>query len=305
MWRPALVSTALLVAGCQCGGGSTSASAGVSASASLPTAPPSEQSDAAPRFPEIRDVGAGRATAALRSALGGYGIEFDAGALAEACKIGRDGASIDDLEEAARALGLDVAQTLVPREHVLTGGARLLPAIAVLEGAIGARDFVLLMRADGDNVELMDPRDGSVRRPRVEISHRLHLHEMRVSAAAFRDTARSDSFAAALRDRMGALGLPGAASASWVERATAAPGYHGLAALDAALRRAEGDPPRDAGGALEAAFGCAVDKRCPPGESDPPARFWSVQPGDDAGSADAEVMMRGTVLLAVTGRSKR
>jgi Peptidase C39 family len=305
VWRPALVSTAILLAGCQCGGGSTSASGGPAASASAAPAPAPERADAAPRFPEVRDVGAGRATAALRSALGGYGIEFDAAALAQACKVGQDGASIDDLEEAARARGLDVTQTLVPPEHVLTGGARLLPAIAVLEGAIGARDFVLLVRVDGDKVEVMDPRDGLGRRPRVEISHRLHPHEMRVSATAFRETVRSDSFAAALRDRMAALGLQAAASTSWVERAGAAPGYRGLAALDAALRRAEGDPPRDAGAALEAALACAVDRRCASGEAEPAARFWSVRPTDDAGPADAEVTMRGTVLLSIAGRAQR
>jgi hypothetical protein len=167
----------------------------------------------------------------------------------------------------------------------------------------GGRDFVLLARVDGDRVEVMDPREGTARRPRAEVARRLHVHEMNVTKAAFAETARSDAFAAALRDRMTSLGVAPAAAPSWLARAAAAPGYRGLAALDASLRRAEGDPPRDAGASLEATFACAVDHRCAPGESEPPARFWSVRPVEEPTDPNAEVAMRGTVVLAIAGRS--
>src|SRR5262245_60569288 len=93
------------VAGCQkCGGQSTAADAAPAAEASA--APSASAAKGVAEFPEVRDTGRGRATAALRAALGAHGIAYDAAELERACKVDDDGASIDDLEDAAIKYGL-------------------------------------------------------------------------------------------------------------------------------------------------------------------------------------------------------
>jgi Peptidase C39 family len=307
--RIARIAWITLVAACGCSRGGDHAAATAAASGDAPAASaiPSAASDGAPRpVPEVRDAGPGRATAALRALLTAYGLPFDEPEVARACKVGADGASIDDLEEAAQKFGLDATQTLLPPEHVLAPGAKVLPAIAVLEGARGARDFVVLWRLDGAKVEVMDPRAGRALRPRAEVLGRLHVLEMPVATELFRDAVRSEPFRAALADRMDGLGVARASAAALLGRAAAGDGVRGLAALDASLRKLEGDPPKDGAGAsaLEASFACAVERKCASPDDAPAERFWSARALATGKAEGAETRVRGTVVIAVAGLAK-
>jgi hypothetical protein len=57
--------------------------------------------------------------AALAALLGGFGLDGSFEELREACRTGRDGTSVDVLEEVAIEQGLDAEQVLVP-----TGGGQ-------------------------------------------------------------------------------------------------------------------------------------------------------------------------------------
>ena len=193
-----------------CGASSSASTSGAAPSASVEVASASSAAPSAaplPELPEVRDSGNGRATAALRAALQAYGIPFDAATLERECKVDDDGASIDDLEDVADKYGLDVAQLIVPREHVLMPDAKLLPAILILDGAEEAREFVLAWRLDGDRVEIMSPVDGRKWVDRAEVQQGLYLHEMPVPPEDWQETASSAEFRDALRGRLVALGV--------------------------------------------------------------------------------------------------
>ena len=98
--------------------------------------------------------------AALRSLLAGFGLEVSYGRLREACQTDVDGTSINALEATARALGMDVAQLMLPADHVAIPCATALPAIAVSRLPSGMPHFVVAWRRHGRWVQLMDPATG-------------------------------------------------------------------------------------------------------------------------------------------------
>jgi hypothetical protein len=297
---------ALGIVGCGSGGGGaapTSSSVGSSPapSASQAASTPAPAS-AAPDVPEVRDEGRGRATAALRAMLAAHGIAFDASAIERECKVGPGGASIDDLEDVARKQGLDATQMILPAEHVLLPDAKVLPAIVIVAGPDGKRAFTVAWRVEGARVRIMDPARGRAWVNRAELERRLHVHEMAVSADSFRSAAGSPAFLGALGARMATIGVDPARRKRLIERAAADPGVRGVGALDAAIRLLERDTSgaaHDGGGRLEAAFGCAFEERCD-GVRRPPEALWSVR-AKGAGAAE-QVVARGTVLLAISGR---
>ena len=61
--------------------------------------------------------------AALRSLLAGFGLRAGYGGLREACRTDVDGTSIEALEAAANALGLESVQVMLPADHVIAAGA--------------------------------------------------------------------------------------------------------------------------------------------------------------------------------------
>src|SRR6478752_5320756 len=70
--------------------------------------------------------------AALKTLLEGFGIPVSYGRLREACQTSVDGTSIDALEDAAVALGLEATQMMAPGDHLLLPQAQLLPALVVV-----------------------------------------------------------------------------------------------------------------------------------------------------------------------------
>jgi ATP-binding cassette subfamily B protein len=140
--------------------------------------------------------------AALASLLGGFGLEASYGRLREACQTSVDGTSIDTLEDVARQLGLDAEQVMVPVDHLMLGEGSVLPGIVVVRMAHGLTHFVVAWRRHGPLVQVMDPGTGrrwpSARRFREEI----HVHEMPVPAAGWREWAGSSAFTSALRRRL-------------------------------------------------------------------------------------------------------
>jgi predicted double-glycine peptidase len=254
--------------------------------------------------PEVRDTGDGRATAALRAVLQAYGIGFDADRLLKECNVDDEGASIDDLEDVAVKYGLEAGSVIVPVEHVLAGVRGMLPAIVVVDSADDEQDFVVAWRLEGNMVEVMDPREGRKWVGRGELSKVLHVHEMSMPADELREAMAAKAFGEALAVRMMALGAGDKGTSARVdERVAADPGWRALAALDASIRKLEGEPARPAQGQrLLATFACAFEKKCE-GTEPVPAALWWAQPAPNGPQGEAQVRVRGAVLLAIEGRS--
>ena len=298
----ALAALAALL-GCQrCSGGSGTGSGSPSAppSASAPVEAPSPGAEAEGDVPEVRDTGSGRATAALRAVLTAYGIPFDAASIERECKVDDDGASIDDIEDVAVKYGLEAGQIILPIEHVLLAEPSVLPAIVVVDGPDDTQDFVVAWRFDGDRVQVMSPVDGRAWVPRADLRKTLHVHEMTMPAEDVREAMGSVSFKGALSARMQALGVAKADAEALIERAAADPSYRGFGALDAAIRQLEADPSKGAG-TLAASFGCAFESHCE-GVTPIPAALWSAQAAPSGPQGEAQVDVRGAVVLAIAGK---
>src|SRR5687767_14436797 len=95
--------------------------------------------------------------AALRSLLGGYGVQCSYGRLREACQTEIDGTSIDQIETAAVHLGLDATQVMLPVDHLLDPEAQTLPAMVVVRNPDGATHFVVVWSRHGGWLQVMDP----------------------------------------------------------------------------------------------------------------------------------------------------
>jgi predicted double-glycine peptidase len=260
--------------------------------------------------PEVRDADEGRATAALRAVLRAYGISFDDAAILRECKVDDEGASIDDLEDVAVKYGLEAGSVIVPLEHVLLPEARMLPAVVVVDAPEEEQDFVVVWRLDGDRVQVMDPREGRSWVARADLQKRLHVHEMAMPLDEYREAMAQPAFGDAILARARALGVPAEVARSLLDKASADPGWRGLGALDAAIRRVAVAPAPDVGGdagaspaaLLPVTFACAFERRCEGTAPVAPA-LWSVQPAPNGPQGEAQVKVRGAVLLAVAGRA--
>src|SRR5947207_5590382 len=98
--------------------------------------------------------------ASLKSLLEGLGISVSYGRLREACQTDVDGTSIDTLEQIAVQLGLEAEQIMLPLDHFLLPGGAALPAIVVVQLAVGLTHFVVAWRRHGPLIQLMDPGVG-------------------------------------------------------------------------------------------------------------------------------------------------
>ncbi len=296
-----------LMLGCQrCSGGHpegavTSAAPSASVPSEAPSADASSPAAAEADVPEVRDTGSGRATAALRAVLKAYGIAFDAATIERECKVDDDGASIDDLEDVAVKYGLEAGQIILPAEHVLLAEPTVLPAILVVDGPDETQEFVVAWRFEGDRVQVMSPVDGRSWVPRADLQKTLHMHEQIMPADDLRAAMGSPSYRDALEARLLARGAARPDARALLDRAAAEPSYRGFGALDAAIRQLEADPAKGAG-TLAAAFGCAFEKQCE-GVSPIPAAMWSVQAAPtEPGSTEAQVKVRGAIVLAFGGK---
>jgi ABC-type bacteriocin/lantibiotic exporter with double-glycine peptidase domain len=145
--------------------------------------------------------------AALACLLRGFGVEADYGRLREACQTDVDGTSIDTLEDAAVALGLDARQVMLPADTLLDPESEALPAIVVMRLPNGFTHFVVAWRRHRGWVQVMDPAVGRrfVRARRFVAE--TYQHAMPVPADLWEGFARSDGFARVVSMRLRRLGL--------------------------------------------------------------------------------------------------
>jgi ATP-binding cassette subfamily B protein len=245
--------------------------------------------------------------AALKCLLEGFGIAVSYGRLREACQTDVDGTSIDTLEEVAVQLGLEAEQVMLPVDHVLLPEAQPLPAIAIVRLPSGVTHFVVAWRRHGRVVQLMDPATGRRWPTCRRFLHELYIHTMPFPAVAWREWAGSEACLGALRRRMAQVGLSGRTMTDLIEAALLDPGWRPLAALDAATRmvaavvRAGGlRRGRQAVRVLERYFERARDEPAGEGESIP-ADYWMVRPAPSGPADEAQVLLRGAVLVRVRG----
>ncbi len=240
--------------------------------------------------------------AALKALLDGHGLPVSYGRLREACQTGLDGTSLTVLEEIAGGLGLHVEQVMLPVDSLLEPGSGALPALVVVAQPDGSPHFVVVWRKVGPWVQLMDPATGrrwvSARRFLPEV----FVHEQAVPAADWGEWARTEEGLGVLRRRLARLGMRDAAAVC--AAAVAAPGWVGLAALDAAARlvdslTAEGGLRRGPAAARLLRTLSATGAADPDGPI--PAVYWSVRPvvGDD--DAEETLQLRGALMVRILG----
>jgi ATP-binding cassette subfamily B protein len=241
--------------------------------------------------------------AALTCLLEGFGVGASYGRIREACQTEVDGTSIDTLEQILVDLGFEAEQVVVPRDHVLLREVDLLPAIAIIQLPNGYTHFVVLWRAHGPLVQVMDPATGRRWQTREAFLRSLYAHTMEVPVAAWREWAGSDSFATAMRARLAQLGVGRARIDRFLEAAQGDEGWRTLASLDAAARMGAAlvTGGAVARGEAAASLVSALFDRARADDTAIPARFWSAREAPPA-EGEPQLTLRGAVLVHVTGR---
>jgi ABC-type bacteriocin/lantibiotic exporter with double-glycine peptidase domain len=249
--------------------------------------------------------------AALKCLLEGFGVSVSYGRLREACQTSVDGTSIDTLETLAQSLGLDAEQVMIPVDHLLRRQADALPALVVMRLPSGLTHFVVVWRAHGGWVQVMDPARGRRWVRAGSFLRDVYTHSLVLPADAFREWAGGESFTGPLAERMRALRIDD--GAALVARALADPGWSAIAGLDRAVRTVEelakagavgrGAEARRLVEALAVDDGAAKPPDNRPGAAGPPARSahataTAAAPAEDG---SAQVTVRGAVLLHVSG----
>ncbi len=250
--------------------------------------------------------------AALKCLLEGFGIAVSYGRLREACQTDVDGTSIDTLEDVAQQLGLQAQQVLAPVDHLLLPAANLLPALVVTVQPSGATHFVVVWRTVGRWIQVMDPATGRRWVSQARFAQEVYRHQLWLPAETWRTWAGSAGFCDPLRVRLRDLGLTETAITRLVEGALAESAWRPLAALDATTRlvtsviRARGVMRGAEATQLVEHFFAQAQQTSTTGPELIPAAFWSVQPlpasPDGATPAEALLLLRGAVLLHVSGR---
>jgi ABC-type bacteriocin/lantibiotic exporter with double-glycine peptidase domain len=235
--------------------------------------------------------------AALKCLLEGFGVGVSYGRLREACQTSVDGTSIDTIEALAQSLGLDAEQVMMPVDHLLLAESDALPAIVVVRLPSGLTHFVVVWRAHGGWVQVMDPGRGRRWVRRATFLRDVYKHSLAVPAAAFREWAGSEGFTAPLERRLRALGIDD--GRALVERALADPGWPAIAGLDRAVRAVE---ELAAAGAVSrgAEARRLVDALATAREAGASAHA-TASAAPPAADGSEQVTMRGAVLLRVSG----
>jgi ATP-binding cassette subfamily B protein len=199
------------------------------------------------------------------------------------------------METVANQLGLEAEQIMLPVDHLLLPEARALPAIVIVKLPNGLTHFVVVWRRFGSMLQVMDPAVGRRWLSCRQFAGEVYSHTMPVAAADWREFAVSEDFQVGLASRLSGLGIKEKERRRLTERVTRQDGWQELAALDAGTRllsslAAAGAPPakRQTVNLLE--------RLC----SQPdliPRHCWSVTP-----AANAQVLMRGAVLVRVKGK---
>jgi ATP-binding cassette subfamily B protein len=263
-----------------------------------------EQGESRRRFfvPEaIQTSGMDCGPATLKSLLSGYGIKVSYGRLREACHTSVDGTSIDTLEELTNMLGLRADQEMMPVEHVLCPRADNLPALVVTRLPSGLTHFVVVWRALGGLVQIMDPGRGRRWMKRSSLESEFYVHENEVAASAVSEWLVSEAFTGPLRYRLRQL-LGGKAAESAFAGAVEA-GWQRVAALDAALRATRRLIEEGAVGERQAGRVFELLLESTTGDNAyalVPREMWTVLPSEDP----SQLRVRGGVLLKALGKGE-
>lgn len=232
--------------------------------------------------------------ASLKALLEGFGIPVSYGRLREACQTDVDGTSIDQIEEAAKQLGLDATQIMLPLDHLFLSGASALPAIIVVRQPDGQTHFVVAWRKVGPWVQIMDPAVGRRWALTSRFAETVYEHAQPIPAETWRGWAGSGDFLGPLRRRISRLG---AGPGPYIDTALADPSHHTLARLDAATRMTE--RLTHAGALDRGPEAAAVLGKLATGGLPVLPEYWSA----GAVEKDPEsVLLRGAVLVSATGR---
>jgi ATP-binding cassette subfamily B protein len=249
--------------------------------------------------------------AALKCLLEGFGIPVSYGRLREACQTDADGTCIDTIEEAAVQLGLEVEQVVVPVDHLFLPEAAALPAIVVVRLASGFTHFVVIWRRHGRVVQVMDPATGRRWPTCKRFLDEVYVHTMPIPTAAWRAWAEMHEFCGALRRRWAILGLARPAAERALADALADPDWGALAILDATTRMLHAivcagglRHGRQANGVFEA-FCERARHEGPAAAQTVPDSYWTVRPALPGPDGEAQLLVRGAVLVRVHGRCQR
>lgn len=237
--------------------------------------------------------------ASLKCLLEGFGIHVGYDRLREACQTGIDGTSIDTMETVAAQLGLEAEQVMLPVDHLLLPEAKALPAIVVVKLPTGLTHFVVVWRCHGGAIQIMDPAVGRRWLASSQFANDVFCHNMLVPAEGWREFAVSQDFQAALQRRLGKAGLPWRATRRLVREALHQPSWHGLAALDAAVRLVT---RLVRAGGLHRSESIRLLDRLRANPDLIPAAYWSARPGPDDHEGQSQVFMRGAVLVRIRGK---
>jgi ABC-type bacteriocin/lantibiotic exporter with double-glycine peptidase domain len=254
----------------------------------------------APEAIQTSSMDCGPAT--LKSLLSGFGIRASYGRLREACHTSVDGTSIDTLEDLVNALGLEADQEMAPVEHVLLSTTQCLPALVVTRLPSGLTHFVVVWRTLGSWVQVMDPGRGRRWMKRTTLEETFYVHENKVAAEEVADWLASGAFIDPLRERL--QERLGRNKAGRMISAAVEGGWQRVAALDAALRATvqlidEGAARADQTEQIIDLLYASTAKGEPCGLV--PERFWTARA---AGGEAGQLLVRGAVVLKVTGRQE-
>lgn len=245
--------------------------------------------------------------AALKCLLEGFYIPVGYGRLREACQTSVDGTSIDRLEEVANQLGVNAEQVMLPLDHLFLSEPTVLPAMVVTRHPDGAAHFVVVWRKQGAWLQIMDPATGrrwvSCRRFTDEI----YRHEFPVVAEEWLAWANSEAFLKPLRCRLIALGVTKDQIAGLECQAALENEWFALARLDAGVRlvtsvvQAKGIKSGKPAFKLLRTLIDHIDKQDI--FKTIPLSYWSVIPQNSEQSTKKMLMLKGSVLLKISGKA--
>ena len=148
------------------------------------------------------------AAAALEAMFGGFDVRFSHAGIRAASRTAADRSSIEMLEATARRLGLQCRRSVLPLGVAFAAGCDSFPAIAMVRTSDGPAQPVLVWRAHGPWLQIMDPAVGRLWIQRRRFVKSLLETESPLCAAARADLVNSAAFSRAITRRMRALGEP-------------------------------------------------------------------------------------------------
>ncbi len=260
--------------------------------------------------------------AALNSVLQGFDLPTNPHQLKQVLPFEVENRSIDTLEEAARELGLDAEQIMVPADFILSAEANILPAIVAVRQLSGRTNFVVIWRQHGPFLQIMDPLSGRRWVNGRRFLNEVYIHTTQVPAVAWQTWATSAEFQQPLAQYLRKLEFTEADINRLINTALDQSNWYSMAVLDAAtrlvttgLRTKTITSTQTARDTLERLFEQVQSQDSAEGSTDTivqisksiPLQYWSVLPfPDEANDLNQEeqqsLLLRGAVLLQISGR---